>query len=401
LSAWYNNLGSLALAREWQASHGEAELPACAEWVVRSLAVSPLDRALALDPHNERALLNAGRVAWLTGDCETAVSIWSSLSSSDTIARLEAANALYALGREKEALALYRQIEGGAAYLQIRGEVAEDSQATDAALTWYELAIKVLPGVATAQSLSTLYVESGQPDAAMAAWDRVVQATAEDDPDHWWALGQSAELAEDWRLAASAYGRGADQSDAPCSFYQRQAASLEQLEEWDKAESVCWRALAVCSDLMWPYLRLGHLCRRQADYARALHWYRQAEILWPENIYPTYYIGISYYEQEDYDRAKTYFQRALVSVPRHLGSTYYLAWSLYQLGEKQSAVEMLSRAIDLHPRQPWDWAVWLGDWYLELGDPQKALSAYQQALEWNPRDENIQARIETVLKSVP
>jgi tetratricopeptide (TPR) repeat protein len=401
LGAWYHNLGSHALCLEWRAVREAPGISPCQQWIPDSVAAQPVARALRLDPQNERARLNAGRVAWLLGDCETALAAWSSLESSDVIEQLERANGLYALGREEEALVLYREINGAADYLRMRGGLAEASRHTDAAVAWYELGIRVLPTLATAQSLAELYLESAQHDAAIAVWRRLGEGTQEADPDHWWALGQSAELAEDWETAARAYERGAERGDDPCRFWEPQESALERLEEWARSERVAREALDACPGQLWPYLRLGGLLSRQADYADALFWYEQAEVLWPEHVSPKFYLGVIHFEQEQYEAAETYFQQALVLDPHHLWSMYHLAWCFHESQERPRAVETLSRAIKLDPGEPWSWARLLGDWQFELGHREEALTAYQQALLWHPGDESIRDRIERLLELGP
>jgi tetratricopeptide (TPR) repeat protein len=397
-SAWYNNLGSHALSLEWNAVREAPGIPLCQQWIVDSAAAQPVAQALRMDAQNERARFNAGRVAWLLGDCETALDAWSNVESSDVIAHLERANGLCALGREEEALVLYREINGAADYLHMRGALAEASQRTDAAAAWYELGIRVLPTLATAQRLAELYQESEQHDAAVAVWRRLSEGTQEADPDHWWALGQSAELAEDWETAARVYDRGAERSHDPCRFWEPQESALERLEEWARAEGVAHEALDACPERLWPYLRLGGLQSRQADYAGALFWYGQAEVLWPEHVSPKFYLGVIHFEQTLYEQAEMYFQQALALDPHHLWSMYHLAWCFHESQEKPRAVDTLSRAIELDPGEPWRWARLLGDWQFELGHREEALSAYRQALLWHPGDESIRERIERLLE---
>jgi tetratricopeptide (TPR) repeat protein len=401
LSAWYNNLASLTLRPGWQALHRALSIAPCPPRAAESTAAQQVGQALRLNPQSERARLNAARLAWLRGDCEAALEAWGSLPSSDVIARLEHANGLYALGREREALELYRQIDHAAEYLHIRGELAEALQDVEAAIAWYELAIKVLPTQATMHSLATLYVERGQHDAAMAVLDSLSEGTQGADVWLWWRLGQSAQSAGDWEIALRAFEHGALQSDDPCTFWEAQADVLEQLEKWATAETVSLRAQAVCPERLWPYLRLGRLRRQAGDLLAALHWYRQAEELWPEHVAPKYYLGVIHFDQQQYDQARGYFQQVLDLEPGHLWSIYYLAWCSHESGDRHAAVETLARAIALHDEQPWRWAVLLGDWHLELAEREEALAAYRQALSWHPGDEDIQARIESALQSRP
>jgi hypothetical protein len=48
---------------------------------------------------------------------------------------------------------------------------------------------------------------------------------------------------------------------------------------------------------------------------------------------------------------------------------------------KQKAVEHLAIAVEVSDTRPWQWAEQLGDWRLEIGDLQGALSAYRKALD--------------------
>ena len=304
LGAWYNNLASLALAVDWQGPGEDLGSPGCTTWVASSAAAPAVELALLLDPENRRTRLNAARVAWLGGDCETALDLWSTLESSDSIAHLEHANAVHALGREEEAQALYGQISGVTDYLRVRGERAQALGDTEAALGWYELSMAAAPTLETTQRLAALYVGRQQPAAATAAWQKLAEAADGSDPTYWWAVGQSAELQEDWRAAANAYDRGVDQAADPCRFWEREAASLERLGDWARVEHISRAALDRCPDLLWPYLRLGDALRRQADYTGALQWYGQAELLWPDDVHPKYLIGVLWYDQDDWEQAE-------------------------------------------------------------------------------------------------
>ena len=399
-SAWYNNLGSLALSEEWSAVTEAPSVPRCQQWTPGPASAASVARALRLDPLNARARLNAGRVAWLTGDCEMALDAWSNSSPADVIARLEWANGLYALGRKEEAVALYRQMNGAAGYFGWRGEQAEATPDSSVAREWYELSMAISPTLLTAHHLAQLHLESQDADAAWRVWRQVVEATGELEPDHWWALGQSAELREEWGAAAFAYERGAEEGGDPCSSLERQTASLERLEEWVEAEDLSRQALTLCPNEEWPYLRLGNLRRQQGDDAGALLWYKQAEARWPDDIYSKHSIGLSLYEQGDYEQAKAYFRRALAIEPCNVESIYYLGWCFYRSEDMEQAVVILSNAIELHGAKPWSWAVTLGDWQRERGAWEEAVTAYQQALAWRPGETTIQRRLEGAMRSL-
>ncbi len=398
LSSWYHNLGSRALSLEWQVVREAPLVVPCQQWAADSGAAQPVAQAQRLNPRDGRVRLSAGRVAWLLGDCDTALDEWSSMQSGDMIARLEHADALHALGNREQAVAMYREIPGITDYLDLRGDAAEASQDMKAAVFWYELGMEVSPTLASAQDLAALYVQSEQREAAAMVWRRLSDGTPQADPIHWWAKGRSAELAEDWVTAASAYEQGAEQSEDPCEFLERQEAALEQLDQFAAAESVSLEALDACPERLWPYLRLGNLRRWQADHTGASQWYTQAEMLWPEHFAPKFYLGLIRFEQEDYTQAETYLRHALALNPEHSWSMYHLAWCLHETERKEDAVKALSRAIELDAEEPWRWAMLLGDWQMELGHGEEALTSYRQALSWHPGDESIEARIEEALQ---
>lgn len=231
LAAWYNNRASQALAVEWDAVRRAQGIGPCQQWYGESVAAQPLLQALALSPHHEGARLNAGRVSWLLGDCERALEEWSRLGAGDPVARLELANGLLALGREEEALGLFREMEGAAKYLRLRGEEAESSQDTNAAVVWYQYSMEVQATLTTAQRLAWSYTQTGRPEAAGEVWRKLSEESGEFDPGYWWAVGQNAEWVEDWEVASRAYERGAQLDRRPCEFWQRQSAALVQLEE--------------------------------------------------------------------------------------------------------------------------------------------------------------------------
>ena len=139
----------------------------------------------------------------------------------------------------------------------------------------------------------------------------------------------------------------------------------------------------------------------QDSYAGALHWYQQAEALWPEHFAPKFYIGELYFEREQYERAAPYFQQSLALRPGHLASMYQLAWCRHFLQDNRGAVELMEQAIELHTEEPWSWAVDLGDWQLLLRRHEEALAAYRLALSWQPGDESILARIERAVELSP
>lgn len=390
IASGLNNLASLNLLREWQVVAREIELPQCQQRLPISKAEPYIRLALELAPTYQRAWLNSGRVAWLEGRCNEAGSAWENalrLSCGDRVAGLLRFFSLYAVGHAEPWLAMLRsdQVCSYAFYTGLR---AEREGRQGAALAWYEMAFAQVPERRVADRLAPLYVRDGKLDDGIATWERVADALPETDADHWWALGQAAELAQEWEQAAVAYETGVTLSDKPYDFWMRAGTAYGWLN-WAQAERAFYAALDARPDQIWPYLGLGHARLNQKDYEGALAWYRRAEEMAPQNLSSKYYLSFLYYTQQDYPQARRYFEAVLQIDAKHAWSMYYLAQSMYRMQDQAEAIQTLDQAIRLNPAKPWDWAMQLGDWQLEAGDKKAALESYQLALEWHPGDEEI------------
>jgi tetratricopeptide (TPR) repeat protein len=183
-------------------------------------------------------------------------------------------------------------------------------------------------------------------------------------------------------------------AEDPYEFRIGEAAALEKLGDWSVAETAYRAALEARPDLMWPYLRLGHLQRRAGDIEGALARYRQAQAADPDSTLPSFYTGVLFFDHGAVSEAQGYFEKALGIDSSHVESVYYLSQSLYRRGQARDAVNLLAQAVAMQGGQRWRWAVELGDWRLALGNVEGALAAYRQALEWNPEEGSILRRLE-------
>ena len=399
LAAGANNLAARALVGEWQVIGKEAGLPQCREWLPASAAESYLAVALSRNLANERAWLNRGRVAWLVGDCQKARASWQQAVQAAPGDKIAALWLFWALEGDADNLPGLLSKEDLASYTYQAGRNAGGGEAGDGGSAWLELSLAVSPDRETAELLANLYRRAGRTEAAAGVWHRVAAALPEEQPDHWWALGQAAEIEADWTRAAWAYRRGADVAGDPYQFWLEHAAALEQLNRWPEAEDAYRQAMIARPQVARPYLRLGDLRAGQGDYEGALGWYSQAQALDPQ-INPFYLVGNRCWQQEQPAEARAWLEKALQLEPEHLQANYLMAQSLYRLGEKVQAMAFLDQAVSLPSGQPdWRWVVQLGDWRLELGDRQGALTAYRRALELRPGETTIEERIDKLAES--
>jgi len=390
-AASLHNGAALLLRSHWREATGAGAFPACGANANPLPAGAWIERALRLNPQDERAWLLRGRAAWLAGRCDEALQDWERALSLNPQDR--AAWTLYLAAEGKSLQPDPVTAEGVAAYFLFLGDRSQKAEAWEDARRWYTLAFSLHPTAAGARKLEALYLRLEQKERAVAVWEELVAHLPASDPDRWWALGRAAELSEQWERAALFYGEGARRSPAPYDFRMREGAACERLKDWARAEAAYRRAVEARPDLFWPYLSVGHMRRVQKDLEDALVWYRKAEALAPNRYEPKYWLGYAHYLREEYPAAEELLRAALERNPKHAWSAYYLAQTLYRQDRREEAVEWLREAIGLYQGKPWNWAVQLGDWLAGAGDKEGALIAYRQALEWKPGDEGIQAKI--------
>lgn len=128
----------------------------------------------------------------------------------------------------------------------------------------------------------------------------------------------------------------------------------------------------------WNNLGLAYLATRQNDLAIAAL-KKQIEVN-PYDQYAYNNVGRAYWQERNYDDAVTAFHKQLEINPldkfahANLGQMY-AEWHKYDL-----ALPELEKAASLSPDSP-DLQVSLGDAYLNLGQDQKALAAFDHAVE--------------------
>lgn len=369
LSAWANNLGSLALLTEWQAVAEDPVPPRCQERVANPGGTSLVEESLALNPENQRAWLNVGRMEWLQGQCEAAIRAWRQaveLEPHDAIARLNLTLAVHSIDHSDDNISTYGDI-GIASYCYGKGLQLQQAELIDNAITWYELSMRIAPTRPATEALVEYYLGHQQTANAISAWQQLADATPEDDSDHWWALAQAADLSGDWDTALEAYERGTQVERAPFSFY----------------------------------MEMGHLQQKRGQYEAALNWYQRASEADPKSAVPAHGQGILYWELKDYARAQEIFLKARAQNPKNPFTWQYLSLCAHELGNLPEAIERLEQAIVLCSeeltcsKEPRQWVLMLGDWYLEAGRCEDAVGVYEQALAWQPSEQTLIERLAT------
>jgi tetratricopeptide (TPR) repeat protein len=247
-------------------------------------------------------------------------------------------------------------------YASDSGRWAEHAGFEAAAAFSYELSLELAPNSFAAGKVTRSLLLEQQVEQAISVWDQMAVDLPREDPGHWLAVAEAAELEQDWEQVAIAYGRGAQIAEAPYRFWVAQGRALQHLDDWEDARQAYGRAFLLDVPRISPLKALGELGLQQDRYLEAARWFWMALQLRPDDVL----------------------------------SNYHMAQVLHGVGEHRSAVPFLARAVELHSGQPWEWLVELGDWQMALGDSAGALEAYHRALNWQPEETSIEERIEQV-----
>ena len=407
LSGWLTNRGNFHLIRERQRWDVMAPLPRCAVWEENSSARSFFERALLYNPTNERAMVGLGRAVWLEGDCSKAEEYWKqvlTLDSSDIAARWEIANAQFVSGDTADAMARYEGLGAGPFFL-LQGTKAEANGDFSTAMRWYQMSVELEPTRASVQALATKYLNvTNQPEEAQRLWLDFAGRTPPDDPDHWWALGQAAEVQQDWSTALSYYDRAIELQTHPYLLYllYEQAGMISmQVPDYPRSEAYLRQALSLRPEDLLTHLRLGELEQHRQHYEAARSWYRRAAGFDPASELPQYYLGLSYFEAGDKLRARQAFLEADQLNSRNASVKFYLGLSSYGAGELSTAISLLEQAVTLYSGTPIGWLRVLVEWYLQAGRCADALAAAQHILTLQPDDVDIQALLQKTRETCP
>ncbi len=358
-------------------------LPLCRDLVIPEPDGGLFGIALHYDSTMPRALLGSGLSDWLSGRCMRAVTKWNhavELRPKDRFLWFYAGHGYLANGQREQAVEAFRRSEAWVD-LYKRGQEAENQGDIHKAVEWYELAVAVKPTLKILDGLIPLYDRMGKRDAAIAAWQRLVEEAPYGSAEYWWALGSAAVLKGDFNGAIRADEEGAKVAGDPYQFYERIGSSLEAMNEPYAAIEAYKVAMEIRPRQLQPYLYVGRVMNglNKADEAR--HWFVKAEEVSPLSDQPKLYLGLLAESHGEYDQSIDYLLQASALNPKNDVVLYHLAEVSHSQGKLILAIDYMKQALSISPKV--DWWVILGDWYIQVGNRTEAILTYQRALELN------------------
>lgn len=220
--------------------------------------------------------------------------------------------------------------------------------------------------------------------------------------------------------------------DKSISITDYLAQGDELLESGQRKEAIASLQKAVESNRSspWPYYHLGLALDKDGQLEGAVSEFGRAIALYPDLIWAHHYLGETLVKLGRLEEAVGEFQRAIELKPDLSWSYYHFGEALCQLGRWDEAVVNLRRAIELNPDfcwchhylgealsrlQKWNEAAValnqaltlhehfgsysaLGQCWEKLGELEKAIAAYRQAIKLNPDVEEIHLSLAEMLQ---
>ena len=275
--------------------------------------------------------------------------------------------ALAAGGKEAESASAWRAAGLTAQYFIATGEEAWKARRYEEALTWYERAVRLEPGLADGwYHIGFLFQQENQWGQALHALDRAIEL------DPGLAGGYIAQA----KVLALGYGE----------YKVARAKAEEGLRIAPGDKEVLYQAAQFFLAIL--------------DNKRAEELFRTALSLDPDNLYVWIGVGQSLFAQERFGKALEAFGQASfikTSTWQDAIAHVWLGRAYVSLDRPYDALREFELAAQLHPADS-DNFVRLGDAYQLIGEEDKALEAYQQALSVNPGNEWALKRISDLQK---
>ena len=309
----------------------------------------------------------------------------------------------------KSSIALATERENVASqYLELGKNLASQGKA-DSAVSYFQRAISQQPDLIAAYlALGELLTKLGAVTQAIACYQKGLQQQP-DNAELYFRLGNLYQAMQQWSRAVVCYQKVIQYDSTNAVAYHELGEILSKQEQWSQAVSAYQQAIELNPDFSWSYNNLGYALIQLEQWSQAVPIYRQAIELNPEFPWSYYNLAEALVKQEQWSQAIEYYQQA-VQIQSDLPQLQQkLGDALYQLGEqnRQQALSHFLTAIAQEPNNPepyhralaidnsnLDLYIKLGDVLAQQGDRDLAIVTYQMALQVQPKNSEVLARIE-------
>jgi tetratricopeptide (TPR) repeat protein len=353
------------------------------QWLTKSVQLDPTDAHaryyLGRAKYNQKRFVDAVRIfqECLDGDPRNA-------KAADYLGR-----SYEALGRNEDAMAAYRKaidLDSGAPnpepYLNL-GILLVDNDRPGDAVQYLSQAAKIVPGDWRAhRGLGKAYLQLNRLPEAQVELRKAVELAPENGPLHF-LLAQALRkggLEEQARVETDRYNAltGAHSSpDTPLA----EARSLLGIGKLAEAEQVTRRYLEIHKSSGDGHYLLGYILFKKQDAKSSLAEYTEAARYRKPSPADLEAVAGNYVLLKDYADADKWFTKAVEWNPKDSLGWYYLGRTKYSENRFQEAASAFEQCLKLEPRNV-KAEDNLGLTFEGLNQIEKAMAAYQTAIEW-------------------
>jgi tetratricopeptide (TPR) repeat protein len=201
-------------------------------------------------------------------------------------------------------------------------------------------------------------------------------------------------------IAQSSGGTGTQSVSAMENY--RLGRDMEILNRMNEANTYYNEAVRQCLDEVSgnvasraTYTVLTWTLQRQRKYSEVVTWGERGLRLFPDEYRIMETMGEAFFYLDDYTRSLSYMQRYTNALPQgdRVSVAYFFSGEIYRLTQKYHHADIAyTTALRFEPNL----ALWwyrLGSVREEIGDKNRAVDAYQQALRINPNYNEVRNRL--------
>ena len=281
------------------------------------------------------------------------------------------------------------------------GQTLRNQDKPARAIACYRAAIESQPDFWEAyHTLSELLTERGKDERAIEVYRQGVRHNPHN-ADYYFALASALAARKKWVRACNNY-RPAAELKPSAKVYYRWGLALNELQEYERAQSCFQQAIALEDDYLEAYYQLGVLWQARQQWQRAIAAYTKVVSLDPHfapasvnmgDVYrhlqqydlaiACYRRGIEYIDESSLDKAFAGYQQTLEQHPQATAALYYqLAKLLRAKGRFPDAIAAYCRSIELDPNFK---NAYIDLQYTPVGKQATLIEFYRQIVSKHPK----------------
>lgn len=208
--------------------------------------------------------------------------------------------------------------------------------------------------------------------------------------------GYSLALLGDYE-AANEYLKKAETIDYDLDLYLQIGYINYEMQEYDEAISYLDKVIDLDSRNLDAYMFKGYSLVELQRYDEADSCAEKIRSIYGDNPFAYNILGLTQNYRENYDEAVENFEKAIKFYEDDNDSLYQAAyinkaWALYNQQSYAECIEFCNSVKSKFP-ECYDFPYYMGDCYSILGEHEKAILAYEEAIKIYPNDSTLFSRI--------